>query len=136
MSKDKTQEIKELAINNIKKLFGSVEGFKLLCYIFDYKNIISNVLKISPNTQVTSIYAKFLKRQDKENDIANIISNNKLKTSEIQLLSESEILDIVIIVIHHRVYNFLNNNKQAVVRHSIQAVSSTQLRAHAPAHYL
>ena len=50
VSKDKTQEIKELAINNIKKLFGSIEGFKLLCYIFDYKTIISNVLKISPNT--------------------------------------------------------------------------------------
>tara|TARA_B000000477_G_scaffold123307_1_gene128597 strand:+ start:126 stop:4079 length:3954 start_codon:yes stop_codon:yes gene_type:complete len=125
MSKDKTQEIQELAINNIKKLFGSVEGFSLLCYVFDYKNIISNVLKISPNTQVTAIHKKFLKRQDKENDINNIISNNKLKTSEIHLFSASEILDIVIIVIHHRVYNFLNKNKQAVIRNSIEDLGAT-----------
>jgi hypothetical protein len=125
VARDKTQKIKELAINNIKKLFGSIEGFKLLCYIFDYKNIISNVLKISPNTQVITIHKKFLKRQDKENDINNIISNNKLKTSEIHLFSASEILDIVIIVIHHRVYNFLNKNKDSVVRNSIEDVGAT-----------
>jgi len=125
VSKDKTQEIKELAINNIKKLFGSVEGFKLLCYIFDYKKIISTVLKISPNTHVTSIYAKFVKRQDKENDINNIISDDKLKTSEIHLFSASEILDLVIIVIHHRVYNFLNKNKDPVIRNTIEDVGET-----------
>jgi hypothetical protein len=125
VSKDKTQEIKELAINNIKKLFGSSEGFKLLCYIFDYKNIISTVLKISPNTQVAAIYAKYLKRQDKETDINNILSNNKLKTSEIHLFSASEILDIVIIVIHHRVYNFLNKNKPPVIRNTIEDVGET-----------
>jgi len=125
VSKDKTQEIKELAINNIKKLFGSIEGFKLLCYIFDYKNIISTVLKISPNTQVTAIHAKFLKRQDKENDIDKIISNNKLKTSEIHLFSASEILDVVIIIIHHRVYNFLNKNKPPVIRNSIEDLGAT-----------
>ena len=64
-------------------------------------------------------------RQDKENDINNIISNNKLKTSEIHLFSASEILDIVIIVIHHRVYNFLNKNKPPVIRNSIEDLAAT-----------
>jgi len=125
MSKDKTQEIKALSINNIKKLFGSIEGFNLLCYIFDYKVFICNALKLSVNTQVLAIYEKFKKLKDKENAINYIVSNNKLKTSEIHLFSASEILDLVIIVIHHRVYNFLNKNKEKVKRNTIEDIGET-----------
>jgi hypothetical protein len=127
MSKDKTQEIKALAINNIKQLFGSVEGFNLLCYIFDYKDIICNALKLSANTQVSAIYEKFKKQKNiiQENVINYIVLNDKLKTSEIHLFSASEILDIIIIVIHHRVYNFLNKDRETFKRNSFEDIGET-----------
>lgn len=125
MKTDRTSDIKLLAINNITKLFGSLEGFNILCYILNYKTIICDALKLSLNTPVVNIYDKFKKSKNisKEENINNIIS--KLETSEIHLFSATELYNIVIIVIHHRVYKSLNKDKQPVKRNSIEDIGET-----------
>lgn len=125
MKKDRTADIKLLAANNITKLFGSLEGFNILCYILNYKTIICDSLSLALTAPVHSIYDKFKKSKNitKEESINNIIP--KLKTSEIHLFSATELFNIVIIVIHHRVYNSLNKDKQPVKRNSIEDIGET-----------
>jgi hypothetical protein len=125
MKIDRRDEIKLLTVNNMTKLFGSLEGFNLLCYILNYKTIICNILKLAISTPVVNIYDKFKKSKNitKEENINNIIP--KLKTSEIHLFSATELYNIVIIVIHHRVYNSLNKDKLPVKRNSIEDIGET-----------
>jgi hypothetical protein len=125
MKTDRTSEIKLLTFNNMTKLFGSLEGFNILCYILDYKTIICQTLKLALTTPVLNIYDKFKKSKNitKEESINTIIP--KLRTSEIHLFSATELYNIVIIVIHHRVYNSLNKDKPPVKRNSIEDIGET-----------
>ena len=126
MKINKTDDIKKLAIDTIKKLFGSQEGFTLLYYLINYKNTICKDLNIKPNTQLHVIYEKFNKLNiiQKEEFINNIIP--KFDISEIHLYSIAELLDIIIIVIHHRTYALLNKSTSTKYkRNSVQDVSET-----------
>ena len=125
MQIDKTDDIKKLGIDNIKKAFGSYDGFILLCYLINYKTIICNDLKVSLNTQIQIIYDKFYKLNNikKEEFINNIIP--KFETSEIHLYSIAELLDIVIIVIHHRTYALLNKSTEKPKRNSIEDIGES-----------
>ena len=122
---DKTDDIKKLGINNIKKTFGSYDGFILLCYLLNYKSIIYNYLNIALNTPIQIVYDKFNKFNNikKEEFINNIIP--KFDTSEIHLYSVAELLDIIIIVIHHRTYALLNKSTEKPKRNSIEDIGET-----------
>ena len=126
LKQDKKEEIKELATNTIKKMFGSIGSFNILCYILDYKNIILTELKLPLDTANTNIiYDRFKKLSDveKEQSITNIIK--QCKTSEIDLYALSELSNIGVLVLHFRKYHLLNPDKNKYKRDSVEDLSAT-----------
>ena len=124
------KEVRELTINIIKKMFGSIESINILCYILDYKNIILTLLALPPDskdksTPINIIYEKYNKQSDiiKEQFINNIIK--QFDTSEIDLYALSELFNISILVFHIRKYMLLNSEKEKIKRGSVEDISAT-----------
>lgn len=125
LKQDKTKEIKDLTIKNTEQMFGSLDSFYMLCYILDFKSIISKELQLTEKTNIDEIYGKLKKKSkiEEEKIINKIIK--KFKTSEIDLYSVSELFDIVIIVMHSRTYHSLKKTKEKIIRNSIEDIGAT-----------